>query len=249
MRTRSDGRPVVESRGGGTGERVGKGGRGRGPKGGNDECVDELNGQRNDQGAGANRNVEGVNRGVGGLETELWNHVMVGTGHAAYTDRFHELARLVPHLVTPKSRKIERYMYGLAPQIRGMVEAMEPKTMQKAVQIFGALTDEAVRNGSIKKVEKTGNVGECSKDKNGRDDNKRTKLEMLLLQPQTLPGHFAKDYKVVPSNVNPVNVKNPAPAREACYECGSIDHLKLACPRLNRAQGPRGNRPNQVVAN
>ncbi|GJY21146.1 putative reverse transcriptase domain-containing protein [Tanacetum coccineum] len=35
------------------------------------------------------------------LETELWNHTMVGAGHDAYTDRFHELARLVPHLVTP----------------------------------------------------------------------------------------------------------------------------------------------------
>ncbi|GJU72250.1 hypothetical protein Tco_1263655 [Tanacetum coccineum] len=41
------------------------------------------------------------------LETELWNHAMVGAGHAAYTDRFHELARLVPHLVTPESRMIE----------------------------------------------------------------------------------------------------------------------------------------------
>ncbi|GKE02762.1 putative reverse transcriptase domain-containing protein [Tanacetum coccineum] len=29
------------------------------------------------------------------LETELWNHVMVGVGHAAYTDKFHELARNV----------------------------------------------------------------------------------------------------------------------------------------------------------
>ncbi|GKE66222.1 reverse transcriptase domain-containing protein, partial [Tanacetum coccineum] len=28
------------------------------------------------------------------LETELWNHVMVGVGHVAYTDRFHELARI-----------------------------------------------------------------------------------------------------------------------------------------------------------
>ncbi|GKF48015.1 hypothetical protein Tco_0141266, partial [Tanacetum coccineum] len=26
------------------------------------------------------------------LESELWNHAMVGAGHAAYTDRFHELA-------------------------------------------------------------------------------------------------------------------------------------------------------------
>ncbi|GKC63944.1 reverse transcriptase domain-containing protein, partial [Tanacetum coccineum] len=80
------------------------------------------------------------------LETELWNHAMVGVGHAAYTDRFYELARLVLHLVTPESRMIERYVYGLAIQIRMMVAAMEPKTIQKAMQISGALTDEGVRN-------------------------------------------------------------------------------------------------------
>ncbi|GKB93217.1 putative reverse transcriptase domain-containing protein [Tanacetum coccineum] len=49
------------------------------------------------------------------LESELWNYAMVGAGHDAYTDRFHELARLVPYLVTPESRMIERYVYGLAP--------------------------------------------------------------------------------------------------------------------------------------
>ncbi|GKF48687.1 hypothetical protein Tco_0141938, partial [Tanacetum coccineum] len=58
--------------------------------------------------------------------------------HVAYTKRFHELVRLVPHLVTPESRKIERYVYGLAPQICGMVAAMEPKTIQKAAQISGS---------------------------------------------------------------------------------------------------------------
>ncbi|GJZ51020.1 reverse transcriptase domain-containing protein [Tanacetum coccineum] len=66
------------------------------------------------------------------LEAGLWNHTMVGAGHVAYIDRFHELARLVPHLVTLESRMIERYVYGLSPQIRGMVAAMEPKTIQKA---------------------------------------------------------------------------------------------------------------------
>ncbi|GJX65740.1 hypothetical protein Tco_0300083 [Tanacetum coccineum] len=73
VRTRSAGRPIAESRGGRTGERVGKGGRGRGPRGGNDWRVDELNGQGNGKGLGANGNVEevngnveGVNRGVGG---------------------------------------------------------------------------------------------------------------------------------------------------------------------------------------
>nr|GEW64202.1 putative reverse transcriptase domain-containing protein [Tanacetum cinerariifolium] len=167
VRTRSAGRPVVESRGGGTGVRVSRGGRGRGLREGNDERIDELNGQRNDQGLEANGGIEGVNgnvKGVNGgcrrstrllddycpiiaepltrhassefcpsyeiqkLETELWNHAMVEAGHAAYTDRFHELARV-------------------------------------------------------------------------------------------------------------------------CYECGSTDHVRSACSRLNRAQGPKGKRPNQVVAN
>ncbi|GJT01945.1 hypothetical protein Tco_0823114 [Tanacetum coccineum] len=58
---------------------------------------------------------------------------------------FHELARLVPHLVTTESRKIKIYVYGLALQIHEMVAVTEPKTMQKGVQI-GALTNEAVRN-------------------------------------------------------------------------------------------------------
>ncbi|GKF75591.1 reverse transcriptase domain-containing protein [Tanacetum coccineum] len=120
------------------------------------------------------------------LETELWNHVMVGTGHAAYTDRFHELARLVPHLVSLKSRKIERYVYGLSPQIRGMAASTEPKTMHKAVQISGALTDEAVRNGSIKKVEKRGNVGSLVRIRMVGMIIRGLGLEMLLLQPQTL---------------------------------------------------------------
>ncbi|GJZ26462.1 putative reverse transcriptase domain-containing protein [Tanacetum coccineum] len=216
------------------------------------------------------------------IEKMEYNHAMVEAGHVAYTDRFHELARLVPHLVTPESRKIERYVYGLAPQIRGMVAAIEPKTMQKAVQISGALTDEAVRNGSTKKVEKIGNIGEHSNDKNGRDDKKRTRTRNVFATtanpvgkentgawPKCTtcnsyhapggtcrtcfncnhPGHIARDFRVVPRIVNPVNVRNPTPARGACHECGSTDHLKPACPRLNRAQGPEGNRSNQVVSN
>ncbi|GJR11337.1 hypothetical protein Tco_0793989 [Tanacetum coccineum] len=54
--------------------------------------------------------------------------------------------------------------------------ATEPKTIQKVVQIVGTLTDEALRNGSIKKdTEKRGNGGEPKKDRNVRDDNSRTR--------------------------------------------------------------------------
>ncbi|GJS09723.1 putative reverse transcriptase domain-containing protein [Tanacetum coccineum] len=355
MRTRSAGRHAAESLGGGTVERVGRGGRGRIPRKDNDERVEDLNGQGNDQGLGANGGVEGVNRNVEGanrgergecvskwqlgscsndqkvkynagsfvgkaltwwnsqirtlsqevavsmswndfkfmkiqefchshemqkLESELWNQAMVGADHAVNTDKFYELVRLVPHLVTPESRMIEMYVYGLAPQIHGMVAATEPKTMQKAVQISGALTDEAVRNGSIKKVDKRGNVGETSKDKNGRDGNKRTRTGNVfatIVNPVgrenigtwskcttcnsyhapggicrtcfncNRPSHSAKDCRGVSRNVNPVNARNPTV--RACYECGSTDYVRSACPRLNRAQEPEGNHPNQVATN
>ncbi|GJY96718.1 hypothetical protein Tco_0513628, partial [Tanacetum coccineum] len=47
---------------------------------------------------------------------------MVGANHAAYTDRFHELAKLVPHLVTPESARIKRVMRrGMAGYTRGML--------------------------------------------------------------------------------------------------------------------------------
>ncbi|GKC58551.1 hypothetical protein Tco_1086149, partial [Tanacetum coccineum] len=47
MRTQSVGRPIAESLGGETGERVSRGERGRRPREGNDKRVDELNGQEN----------------------------------------------------------------------------------------------------------------------------------------------------------------------------------------------------------
>ncbi|GKA03090.1 hypothetical protein Tco_0675871 [Tanacetum coccineum] len=67
MRTRSAGRPAAESLGGGTGVRVGRGGKGRRPREGNDEHVDDLNYQGNNQGMGANGGVEGVNGNVEGV--------------------------------------------------------------------------------------------------------------------------------------------------------------------------------------
>nr|GEY41261.1 reverse transcriptase domain-containing protein [Tanacetum cinerariifolium] len=111
---------------------------------------------------------------------------MVGGGYAVYTDRFYESAGLVPHLVTPESIKIERYVYVLAPHIRKMVVAIEPKTIQKAVQIFGALTDETVRNESIKKVEKRGNVGNLARIRMVGTIIRGLGLEMLLLLLQTM---------------------------------------------------------------
>ncbi|GKA71834.1 putative reverse transcriptase domain-containing protein [Tanacetum coccineum] len=144
------------------------------------------------------------------LEAEFWCHAMVGVGHAAYTNRFHELARLVTHLVTPENKRIERYIYGLVPHIRGMVAATEPTTIQSAILKAGVLTDEAIRNGALKmNTKKRGNSGEPSKDGNVRDDNKRSRSSRVA----------------GPRMVNPLNVRNPTAARGVCFECGGMDWL------------------------
>ncbi|GKD69926.1 hypothetical protein Tco_1324016, partial [Tanacetum coccineum] len=179
---------------------------------------------------------------------ETANHVMVGASHAAYTDRFHELARFVPHIVTLENKKIERYIYGLAPQIRRMVAATEPTTIQKAVQKAGTLKDDAIRNGSLKRITKM--RGNCTTPKY---------TNYNFYYPHETPcracfncnhiGHLTKDYRVVPRMVNPVNARNPTAAQGACNECGGTDHFKTACPRLNPVQGPEGNCPNQAAAN
>ncbi|GJS59869.1 putative reverse transcriptase domain-containing protein [Tanacetum coccineum] len=175
------------------------------------------------------------------LESELWNHAMVGAGHDAYTDRFHELARLVPHLVTPESRMIERYVYGLAPQICGMVATTKPKTIQKAVQISGALTDEAVRNGSIKKVEKIGSVGEPSKDRSGRGDNKRTRIVNAFA---TTINHVGRE------NIGHV-MSMVVHTMSDQLSLGGINHkdrekiIQIKLPDYNGSQG-RGKQGNQA---
>ncbi|GKB94062.1 putative reverse transcriptase domain-containing protein, partial [Tanacetum coccineum] len=96
----------------------------------------------------------------------------------------------------------------------------------------------------------TGNRGEPSKDRNERDDNKMTRTENAFATTanpvrREYTGHFAKDCRVVPRNVNPINARNPT--ARACYECGSTEHTKASCPRLNQAQTPGGNHQNQVM--
>ncbi|GJR83060.1 putative reverse transcriptase domain-containing protein [Tanacetum coccineum] len=148
------------------------------------------------------------------LETELWNHVMVGAGHAAYTDRFHELARLVPHLVTPKSKMIER-------------------------------------NGSIKKnLEKRVNGGEPSKDRNVRDDNKRTRTgnAFATTENPVRGGYTGMAPKCTTCNYHHL----PETPCHAYFNCNRLGHFANDCrvaPRnVESGLETKGNHQNQVVA-
>nr|GFA67181.1 reverse transcriptase domain-containing protein [Tanacetum cinerariifolium] len=141
------------------------------------------------------------------LEYEFWNHKMVGANHAGYTDRFHKLAKLVPHLVTPESSHIKRYIDGLAPEIRGMLRATQPTTIQSAILRAGILTDEAVSCGTLTKGnEKRKGVEESSKQGGERIDNKRAKVSKGFVASTTYKNEndsFAPLLNVKSSFVNP----------------------------------------------
>ncbi|GKB57806.1 putative reverse transcriptase domain-containing protein [Tanacetum coccineum] len=55
------------------------------------------------------------------------------------------------------------------------------------------------------------------------------------------PGHFAKDCRAPYRQVAPVNAVRMGKDQRVCYECGSPDHLRNTCPKMNRAPGEAGN--------
>ena len=109
------------------------------------------------------------------LESEFWNLSMSGAEITSYTTRFHELSHLVPHIVTPEYKRVERYIWGLSPKIRSMVTTAEPTSIQGVVTLAHSLTDDAVHMGALlkKEAEKGESSGEkrkwsnISKGKNG----------------------------------------------------------------------------------
>nr|GEU61477.1 hypothetical protein [Tanacetum cinerariifolium] len=177
--TQSAGRPAAASRGGGgTGKRVGSESRRvREPKRRNVEPTCKPEGQGNDQSVKVNEGVDGeflvctpkecdgkgstivYTRWIEKMEFAheavrlllVWHRTNLRAGHAAYTDRFYELTR--------------------------MLATTEPTMIQSVVLKAGVLTDDAIRNGSIKKnPKKRRNGREPSIDRNMKDKNKRTRI-------------------------------------------------------------------------
>ncbi|GJU76538.1 retrovirus-related pol polyprotein from transposon TNT 1-94 [Tanacetum coccineum] len=52
--------------------------------------------------------------------------------------------------------------------------------------------------------------------------------ELMSFETVLLSRHIAKDCRMRPMIVNPLNARNPTAARGACYECGGTDHYKEA---------------------
>nr|GEU97307.1 reverse transcriptase domain-containing protein [Tanacetum cinerariifolium] len=242
MRTRSAGRPIAESQGGGTGVQVGRGGRGRGPR------------------EGENVLVSGNQVGCSYKEFLACNPKEYdGKGCVVVPTRWIEKMKSVQDMSGCSIEQKVKYTTGsfVGKALTWWNSQIRTLSWEVAISIAGhvAYTDrfhELARTGSNKKFEKKGNIGEHSNDKNGKDDNKRTRTGNAFATtanpvgrantgawPKCTTcnsyhalggpcrtcfnynrlGHLARDCRVVPRNVNPINVRNPTPARGACHKC------------------------------
>ncbi|KAC9449874.1 hypothetical protein E3N88_45822 [Mikania micrantha] len=198
------------------------------------------------------------------LEQEFWNHVMIGADIRGYTTRFHELARLVPRLVTPEHVRIERYIWGLAPQIRSMVAASNPTTIQSAITLAHALTDDAVRMRTLSAVGSQGKkVVEANKslvdtEKKPYDGKRKNSDNRFGNQKRRNQGS-GKFYTANTSGgvngkmvcercgklghqIQTCRVKFPVVTNTGsrnCFECGASGHFRKDCPKW-KATNARG---------
>ncbi|GJX52723.1 putative reverse transcriptase domain-containing protein [Tanacetum coccineum] len=169
---------------------------------------------------------------------------MVGSDIDGYIARFHELARLVPHMVTQENPHVNRYIWGLAPEMKENVTSSRPTTIKST----NRLTTDGIKDGIFKKKENDGNT-KRSNDQNknkGRDDgNTRQRTGRNFCHNPKISRQGERQYV----GQHPKCAKCNFHHSGNCPVCGRyLNHFKRNCTRMNRATTLGGNRPNPVLA-
>ena len=194
------------------------------------------------------------------LEEEFWALKQDSGNQLDYTNRFHELSILVPHLVTPLSRGIEKYINGLPSAIQDTVFGRNPANLEEAIRLAATLTDNHVKEGKLTR-------------KNQKKPDSKTptveavKTEPSLTQPSSSKKRKTRNYAVttpaVPVNQqppqNPIGYTGNQPLCNTCNRhhpnnkpclvcthCGLYGHLFDRCRKRPANQpAPRNPYPQQ----
>ncbi|CAH1443135.1 unnamed protein product [Lactuca virosa] len=178
------------------------------------------------------------------LEHELWTLRMKGSDIASYTSRFEDLALLCPRMISPESKKIERFIWRLTQPTKGNVLAAKPDTFDIAKCLAQTLIDHG------DDLEEVATIPEPAK---GSGENKKKFWNKRKGQgsqgsskkQQTVAVHAATTPVAAPTTQAPTSGytgtlpwydkcsyhhRTPGPCREKlCNNCGKKGHLARDC--------------------
>ncbi|GJU53081.1 putative reverse transcriptase domain-containing protein [Tanacetum coccineum] len=218
-----------------------------------------------------------------------WNSHVRAVGHdVAYTMPWTALKRMITDKYCPRGEikkleseywnlkvraKVERYVGGLPDMIHGSVKALNPQSMQEAIEFATAenkrkFEDTSRNNQNQQQPFKRNNVaraytaGPGDKKPYGGTKSLCTRCNYHHDGPCTQKctnckktGHSARNCKVRPTaNNNNNNNKNNQrtqrtnPQVITCFECGVQGHYRSDCPKLkNGNQGNRAGNGNAIA--
>ncbi|MFS7987804.1 putative nucleotidyltransferase, Ribonuclease H [Helianthus anomalus] len=178
------------------------------------------------------------------MANKFLNHRMTGVYCRNYTSTFFEYARVIPTLASPEPVLISRYIWGLISEIRNIVKAARPPTIDDAVELANTLTDELVRTREEdRKKDLAQKITQGFRM--GNNNNKFKKKGMR----QSANPPFCKNCKK--NHFGRCNIicnfckgaghreENCRKKTADCFNCGETGHFRPECPKLAK---PTDNR-------
>ncbi|KAJ9553018.1 LOW QUALITY PROTEIN: hypothetical protein OSB04_017063 [Centaurea solstitialis] len=170
------------------------------------------------------------------IEVELWNHKMKGNNIDTYTT--------LDFMNWPMTPEENRICLGIAPEIRGNVTLADPKTLREAVNLATRLTNNANRSGAFANDQAKGKrkmEEPVKRQFSGRSGKDRRIAGNYGIQTQTVEkkkGTYPKCDKCNNHHIGRCilclkSAKEDCKKR-SCFECGSPDHFRNTCPKLNQ---------------
>ncbi|GKF21001.1 hypothetical protein Tco_0069639 [Tanacetum coccineum] len=160
------------------------------------------------------------------MEQELWTLTLKGDDIEGYNNRFHELALMCLELVTPKKKKIERYIRGLPEGIKANVTSSKPANLHDAFNMARELVEQAIQAKATR-------IGESNKrrreDHQGYNSNHNHNIHH---QQQNRRQEDAKAYTAAPVErkgylgtrplYNQCNLHHDSQCPPKCKNCKSV---------------------------
>ncbi|MFS8009266.1 putative transcription factor interactor and regulator CCHC(Zn) family [Helianthus anomalus] len=178
------------------------------------------------------------------IANKFLNLRMTGVDSKGYTKLFFEYARIVPTLASPEPVLISRYIWGLIGEIRHVVKAARPQTIEEVVELANTLTDELVRTREedqrrnlTQKLTQEFHSGNSNHEKNIGSTSAPYCRYCKRKHSGKCP-IYCNFCKISGHQEEECRKKN----NRICYNCGEQGHIKPNCPKLAPATDNKNTR-------